>query len=576
MQSVDLTTLYAACSELKKQWVPARVEQVYQCDRFTLQIALRTLSGRGWLTISWHPQAARLHLGDAPPRSPDTFTLSEQLRHQLNGLVLVALQPISPWERVIDLQFAQRPGEALQWHLYVEIMGKYSNVILTSADQTIVTAAHQVNAQQSRVRPILTGAQYEAPPKLTAPMPSLEESQMHWQERLTLIPGSMRRALLKTYRGLSSALVLAMLKRAQLDPEQENHSLSSQQWQQLFESWRTWLNALQQETFHPGWCDRGYSVLGWEISQLAPDVQTLLNCYYSQTLNQEQFTALYQQLKQAVEQGLQRLQAKAQIFEQQLVAVQDADHLRQQADLLMAHLHEWQPGMQTITLLEFETGQPIEILLNPELNAVQNAQAFYKRYQKLRRGYNHTVPLLNAVRDEMQYLEQVAISIQQSDHYIGPDDLLALTEIRNELVQQQYLKRSDPKTQTRSEGTGFHRYRSPNGWEVWVGRNNRQNEQLTFRLASDYDLWFHTQEIPGSHVLLRLDAGMKPDLQDLQYAANIAAYYSRARQSHQVPVVYTEPKHIYKPKGAKPGMVIYKLETILWANPQNARDYPHT
>jgi predicted ribosome quality control (RQC) complex YloA/Tae2 family protein len=558
MQSVDLTTLSAACSELKKKWVPARVEQVYQSDRFTLKLALRTLSERGWLTISWHPQAARLHMGDAPPRLPDTFTFSEQLRHQLNGLVLVALQPISPWERVIDLQFALRPGEALQWHLYVEIMSKYSNVILTNADQTIVTAAHQVNAQQSRVRPILTGAQYEAPPKLTAPTPSLEESQTHWQERLTLIPGSMRATLLKTYRGLSSALVLGMLKRAQIEPEQDNTSLSSQQWQQLFEGWQTWLNALQQEIFQPGWSDRGYSVLGWGINEAAPTVQMLLNRYYSQILNQEQFTALHQQLKQSVQQALQRL---------------DADYLRQQADLLMAHLQSWQPGLKAITLLDFETSQPIEIPLNPEWNGVQNAQFLYKRYQKLRRGYDYSVPLLAAVQDEMQYLEQVLISIQQSERYQTSDDLIALAEIRNELSQQQYLKDRDPKAQIRSEGTGFHCYLSPSGWQVWVGRNNRQNEQLTFRLASDYDLWFHTQEIPGSHVLLRLDAGIKPDKQDLQYVANIAAYYSRARQSHQVPVVYTEPKNVYKPKGAKPGMVIYKLETILWADPQIAKDY---
>lgn len=575
MQSVDLTTLYAACSELKTRWVPARLEQVYQIDRFTLQLALRTLNGRDWLTISWHPQAARLHMGDAPPRLPDTFTFSEQLRHQLNGLVLVTLQPISPWERVIDLQFAQRPGGELLWHLYVEVMGKYSNVILTSADQTIVTAAHQVNARQSRVRPILTGAPYEPPPGLTAPTPSLNESQADWQERLTLIPGSMRSSLLKTYRGLSSALVLAMLKKAKIDPEQENHSLSNEQWQQLFLAWQTWLNALQQHTFQPGWCDLGYSVLGWGINESAADVQTLLKRYYSQILDQSQFAALHQQLTQAVQQSLHRLQEKAQRFEQQLTAAEGADHLRQQADLLMAHLSSWQPGMQEITLPDFETGQPIQIPLNPEWNAVQNAQSRYKRSQKLRRGYDYTIPLLTAVRDEMQYLEQVAISIQQSDRYCNSDDLLALTEIRSELMQQQYLK-NDPKGQTRSAETGFHRYRSPNGWEVWVGRNNRQNEQLTFRLASDYDLWFHTQEIPGSHVLLRLDAGIKPDTQDLQYTADIAAYYSRARQSHQVPVIYTEPKHVYKPKGARPGMVIYKLETVLWASPQTAQDYVST
>jgi predicted ribosome quality control (RQC) complex YloA/Tae2 family protein len=119
------------------------------------------------------------------------------------------------------------------------------------------------------------------------------------------------------------------------------------------------------------------------------------------------------------------------------------------------------------------------------------------------------------------------------------------------------------------EATNFHRYRTPSGFEVLIGRNNRQNDQLTFRVAGDYDLWFHAQEIPGSHLLLRLEPGAVPEEADLRFAANLAAYYSRARQSDQVPVVYTEPKHVYKPKGAKPGIAIYKQERILWGQPQD-------
>ncbi|MCU0533314.1 MAG: NFACT family protein, partial [Hydrococcus sp. Prado102] len=116
MQSVDFTTLTAACAELRTQWLPARIEQVYQRDRYTIALALRTLDRRGWLTLCWHPQAARICLGDAPPRTPDTFTFSDQLRHQLNGYALIAIDAIAPWERVVDLQFAKRPGDPPQWH----------------------------------------------------------------------------------------------------------------------------------------------------------------------------------------------------------------------------------------------------------------------------------------------------------------------------------------------------------------------------------------------------------------------------------------------------------------------------
>ena len=120
--------------------------------------------------------------------------------------------------------------------------------------------------------------------------------------------------------------------------------------------------------------------------------------------------------------------------------------------------------------------------------------------------------------------------------------------------------------------TNFYRHQTPSGFEVIIGRNNRQNDQLTFKVAGDYDLWFHAQEIPGSHVLLRLEPGTVAEENDLQFTANLAAYYSRARQSEQVPVIYTEPKHVYKPKGAKPGIAIYKQETIIWGKPQSVNN----
>ncbi len=179
-------------------------------------------------------------------------------------------------------------------------------------------------------------------------------------------------------------------------------------------------------------------------------------------------------------------------------------------------------------------------------------------------------PLLLEVQTEIEYLEQVEAAIGQIDTYQTAEDLRALEEIREELIGQKYLE--DPEYRSRSANeppsTNFHRYLTPSGFEVLIGRNNRQNDQLTFRVAGDYDLWFHAQEIPGSHVLLRLEPGAVAEEADLQFVANLAAYYSRARQSEQVPVVYTQLKHVYKPKGAKPGIAIYKQETILWGKPQ--------
>lgn len=603
MQPVDFTTLTATCSELRAQWLPARLEQVYQRDRFTVSLALRTMKGRGWIDLSWHPVAARICVGDPPPRIPDTFTFSEQLRHQLSGLALVSIAPVASWERVIDLQFAKRPGEPALWHLYAEIMGKYSNVILTAQDNLVVTCAHQVSAKQSTVRPIQTGQPYEMPPSLTDAVPSLSESQNRWQSRISLVPGQLHRNLLKNYRGLSKALIFALVRSASLDPEQSTDSLNPDQWQQLFQRWLYWLQCLENSKFHPSFTPGGYTVIDWpapdrtreaepqdmlgnesDSSSSSPvftlseaeqpssfsSVQEILNSYYTGQINQEVFAQLRHQLTQKLNNVLAKLRLKANTFKERLQQSADADTHKSQADLLMASLQHWEPGMKSISLPDFETEKPVIISLNPEKNAVQNAQALYKKHQKLKRARIAVEPLLASVQEEIDYLEQVEVALSVLETYRNTQDLQTLAEIREELIQQKYLDVPDYRSTDKNAAIEFHRYQTPSGFELLIGRNNRQNDQLTFRTANDYDLWFHTLEIPGSHALLRLKPGTVAEETDLQFAADMTAYYSRARHSEQVPVVYTEPKYVYKPKGAKPGMVVYKQERIVWGRPQQA------
>lgn len=569
MQPVDVTTLTAIGHDLRCHWIPARCEQVYQRDRTTISLALRTLTARGWLTLSWHPQAARLHLDQAPPRQPDTFTFSQQLKHQLGGFALVAIDAITPWERVLDLQFARRPGDPAQWHLYAEVMGKYSNVILTNAHNQIVTAAHQVSDQQSRVRPILTGELYQPPPPITAALPHPEEPQQRWQERIALIPGPLKRRLMQAYGGLSSALTRSMITTAGLAADVTTEHLTPAQWARLYQVWQNWLQRLSTKDFEPGWTDAGYTVLGWGLIQPAESVQTLLRDYYGEQLNHQTFERLRHQLNQCLSHRLQKLHQKETTFLSRLDQSEQAEQLRQWADLLMAYGHQWQPGLPHITLPDFETAEPVTIPLIPEKTAVQNAQVLYKKHQKLKRARQAITPLLAEVRAEIAYLEQVEAALMQFSTYGTVADLDAIAQIRDELAQQGYLSTNQrDRSHRRQDPVPFHRFTSPSGCELLIGRNNRQNDQLTFGMATDYDLWFHSQEIPGSHLLLRLAPGQAPSDEDLQYAANLAAYFSRARQADQVPVVYTRLKHVYKPKGARPGMVIYTHETVIWGYPQ--------
>ena len=328
-------------------------------------------------------------------------------------------------------------------------------------------------------------------------------------------------------------------------------------------------------------------MLGIGTKPLKPvaNVQVLLDEYYQFQFNREEFRRLHHQISQCLKNRLKKLRQKAATFEERLQQSDQSEDFREKADLLMAHLHEWQPGMKTIELIDFETEQPVVLSLNPEKNAVQNAQMLYKQHQKLKRARVAVEPLLAEVSAEINYLEQVEDSVLQMPTYKQVADLRSLQEVQTELISQNYLKapvghplekgaarKGDAQSGRQGEQMSFRRFQLPQGFEVLVGRNNNQNEQLTFKQATDYDLWLHAQEIPGSHVLLRLDAGEVPSDEALQLAADLAAFYSRGRQSDQVPVVYTEPRHVYKPKGALPGMVIYKKERILWGKPRAAED----
>lgn len=566
MQPVDFTTLLALCEDLGQVLLPARLEQVHQGDRYTLYLALRTLQGRRWLTLCWHPQAARICIGDAPPKQTEVFSFGPQVWHQLGGLALVAIDLPAAWERVLDLQFAQRPGDPVLWHLYVEVMGQYSNVVLVNQERQIVTAAYQVGQRQTRMRMVQTGSSYELPPIPQQVAPSLTEAIDRWQDRLQLIPGPIGKTIIRVYRGLSSALVQDLMILSEIDPGTSTDVMDASQWQRLFTQWQGWLERLDTKQFCPSLSDRGYSL----IRPIEPQpLQLLIQNYYSQQFDGEIYRQMQHQIQQKLTGLLAKLYEKRQLFLTRLSASDSSEIPRAQADLLMANLHHYSPGMTSITLPDFETGEPLEIALAPDKNIIQNAQALYKRHQKLKRSRHALEPLIAEVQAEITYLEQIQTAAQQLGTYSTKAELLALEEIREELVTAGHLPRNDLRTKDRkAETTPPRQYQSPSGYDILIGRNNRQNDQISFRTATDYDLWFHTQEIPGSHVLLKLPPGAVADQADLQFTADLAAFYSKARESDQAPVIYTKPKHLYKPKGAKPGMVIYKQETVIWASPQ--------
>lgn len=564
MQSVDYTTLVAICHSLQNGYIPSRLEQVYQLDRYTISLCLRSLNHKAWLTVSWHPQFARICIGNPPPRGKDTFTFSEQLRHLINGYALIGVNIVTDWERVVDFQFAQRPNENPIYHLYIEIMGKYSNVILTSADKQIITVAKQVTAEKSSLRTVETSQYYQLPPPLLGETPKLTESLEKWQEKISLIPDRIDKQLIKIYRGVSPIIAHSLLQKSNILSTKNNQQLTQEEWNKLYQNWQNWLTTIEKKDFNCRETEKGYTVL--EEKATNQDLHKLLNKYYNKQIYQENFNQLKQQISQKVKNILNKLIVKRDRYRDKLHDSDNCEVYSNKADLLMAHLHEGKVGMKEIILNDFTTNEPIKIALAPDKNIIQNAQSLYRQNQKLKRAKLAVQPLLEEVENEVNYLQQIATILTQLD-YQESEDLTTLQEIKAELISQKYIEDSQYRGNNIVEESHPRKYQTPSGYEVLIGRNNRQNDILTFRTATDYDLWFHAQEISGSHVLLRLSAGDIPDDRDLQYTANLTAYYSQGRGSDRVPVIYTKPNYVYKPKGAKPGMVIYTRETVIWGQP---------
>jgi predicted ribosome quality control (RQC) complex YloA/Tae2 family protein len=362
---------------------------------------------------------------------------------------------------------------------------------------------------------------------------------------------------------VSKVLVQQMLTEARL-PAARTDGLGEQEWLRVYRLWCAWLSCLRDAKFQPGTTrDGGYTVVGLTLECPERDLMRLLDRYYGTAVAGEALRNRRQRLAQVLRSALGKARKRLADFDRMATGAQQAEEHKRRADLLMAHLSADEPGRREIVLADFETGVPVTIVLDPAKDLVANAQEYYRRHRKGKRATRTLAPLREQAAQEVAYLEQVSATVDLLD---GPGDADALAEVEEELREQGYLAR-ESRPATAQAPVEFHRFALPGGRVVLVGRNNRQNDRLTFEVAGADDLWFHAQEIPGSHVVLRVGSGAVPEPSEVQWAANLAAHFSQARGSAHVPVVYTERRHVRKLKGGRPGLVTFQRERVTWGRP---------
>jgi predicted ribosome quality control (RQC) complex YloA/Tae2 family protein len=559
---MDLTSLRAVLVDLRSRLLPSRFEKAQQPDPQTLQLGFRTLRGMIWLELSWKAEVPRLVEISAPPKQGAGSTLAQQIQHGLRQLALTELSQ-EGFERVVQFQLAPRPGQPPQRTLVLELMGRHSNLLLLDDRQRITAIARQVRTHQSRVRPIGTGDLYSSPPALQGIAPRLDEPEQRWRERLKLLPLSLEKAMRSAYQGISPVLARYLADehedaaRARLAISV--HELSEQEWQDLHQRWQCWLQALETDVFalqfdglnsYRVWKPGSAGELLADLSKCGQPLSLRLGEYYATVLQRQELNRATQDLQKQLKQLRKREEALLADQRAGLEETGSADDLQQQGDALLCQV-------------------------SPNRETIDRAQKLYCRARKLRRA----VP---ALEERLQHHQSRLVLLEGSESFleelIGADwdgmetrtkSLLDLREELDDLLAPKRLRRRRRQGSRRVDPQPLE-IRSPAGLLIQVGRNHRQNDWISLRRARPGDLWFHAQECPGSHVVLKASAGFADD-HDVTLAADMAAWFSRARGNRRVAVVRAPVEHLQRIAGAALGTVQHKEGEVVWAEPDRAR-----
>ena len=574
---LDALCLSGVVHELQNALSGAKIDKIYQPGRDEVVLALRAPAGNVKLLLSANPSHPRAHLTQISRENPDKPPMfCMLLRKHLSGARLRELvQP--PLERVVDLRLEalDELGDRVERRLVLEAMGRHSNLILLDGEGRIMDCLRRVDSDMSARRQVLPGLFYRLPPAQEKLDPSsLDRAAL--ESALAAAPEESQadKWLLDTFGGLSPLICRELAFRAGGATDARLHQMGEGGRSRLLDELEGLLRSVQENSFTPVMLEKEGHPSDFTfqpISQYGPAVScvpfpsfsALLDRFYEQRENQERVRQRGQDLIRSVTNARDRAARKIGLQEQELAATRDRERLRQFGDIITSNLHAMEKGMSRLTAADFYDPEcpQIHIPLDPLLTPQQNAAKYYKEYNKAKTAESILTLQLEKGRRDLDYLNSVLEAIALAE---GERDL---QEIRQELTDTGYLRRpSKARDRGKRMASKPMEFRSSSGLRISVGKNNTQNDLLTTKQAFKSDLWFHTQKIHGSHVILWTEGG-QPDLTSIQEAAQLAAWFSQGRESGKVAVDYTPVKYVKKPGGARPGMVVYTTYETAYVAP---------
>lgn len=584
--ALDGVFLHHTVKELNEALKDARVSQIYQPNRDELTFVFRGYGGTQRLLVSARANSPRVHLSRNIPENPSVPTmLCMLLRKRLGGAKLLEVtQPQLERIAVFHFEAVNELGDKVRLNLFVEIMGKYSNVILCDENLRIIDALKRVDLSMSSQRVVLPNLKYELPPPQDK-LNILEQDVDKIIEKTEQVQGeiSLNKALLHTLQGVSPIVCRELEQQTGGGRELTNKNLSTAEKLALFHALEKLKQICADCTGVPCMAVQAgdakpLDLTFMEIRQYGEKAKLkrfssfseLLDSFYAERDSRERMRIKSQSLHKLLSNLTERLARKVNVQKTELEACKNREQLRVSGDLLQANLYRIEKGASSVRVENFydEKNSLLEIPLNPAISPAANAQKYYKDYQKAKNGEKMLGEQIRKALEELEYIEAVQDSLNRAETEKD------LAQIRMELEDQGYLKRPKGKQKNPAALPPITFYTS-DGFKVLVGRNNRQNDQLTLKTAQKSDIWFHTKEIPGSHTIVVLE-GKTISETAVREAAQIAAYHSKAKNSQSVAVDYTAVKNVHKPNGAKPGMVIYSTNQTAYVTPklppEKARD----
>ena len=573
--ALDAVCIKALCGELSGKLIGGRIDKIHQPERDEIVLHVRTYDENYRLVISAGSANPRIHFTSRQKKNPITAPMfCMLLRKHLGSGKIINIEQIG-FERIVKLSIESYDelGDLTVKHIIAEIMGRNSNIILVNSDMKIIDSIKRVDFTVSSVRQVLPGLDYALPPSQErTPLTEVtNDTPLDFS-----LPQTADKILMNAVSGISPLTAREIVYRAFGRTDVLSHELNLNKQSALKAELVKFAAEVSEGKFSP--CVirdlasgkmldfSAVEIRQYESLAEVTPTETLsaaLDDFYNIRDMHERMRQKSADLVKLLNNARDRSAKKITILTKTLKDAENKDLYKIKGELITSNLYRIKDGDRELVAENYyDNMNEIKIALSPSLSPSQNAQKYFKKYNKAKTAEIEAAKQLESARDDLDYIESTLASVENAENETD------LNEIRAELMHEGYLKRrTDPKRRKKTKAEPMH-FISSDGFDIYIGKNNTQNDYVTTRLANSSDLWFHTKNIPGSHTIIKLGLDKDVPRTTITEAAQLAAYYSKARESSQVPVDYTHIKNVKKPAGAKPGKVIYDGYNTIYVTPK--------